>query len=105
MLSQLRQCFDGVFSDPTRRRSLVMCLGIVVSIVCVLAFDMRQLNRIFYKPERSLLYNVFNFVFVMFGCFAFGFIFSRLQIWVSSGSFAPEKAPAARSDKRKKKAK
>jgi hypothetical protein len=79
--------FENLFSNPERRSALAVTLIVAVVIVVILMFDMSRLNTLFYKPDQSLLYNVVNFFSVMSVCFLFGFIFSRLQLWVRSGSF------------------
>ena len=101
MLARIRDTFSDVFNNPLRRQILVTTVCLVISVICFLAFDMRRLNRIFYKPERSVLFNIVNFVAVMAGCFAFGFVFSRLQLWIHGGSARQE--PDARERKGKKK--
>lgn len=93
--------FRDVFNNPERRSILLATISVSALIAFFLCFDMAKVNRIFYKPEQSLLYNIVNFVGVMGGCFVFGFVFSRAMIWVKSGSFNLKKEPVVRRGTRK----
>lgn len=96
------EVFQNVFHNAERRLILLATIGVASLIAFFMCFDMSTVNRIFYKPEQSLLYNIVNFVGVMCTCFTFGFVFSRLMMWVKSGSFKAKKDPAPKHGKRNK---
>lgn len=97
--------FQNVFNNPERRFALLTTIGVSLIIVLFLLTDIRRLNRIFYKPELSIFENMLNFAGIMCCCFLFGAFFSRLTLWVRSGTFKIKNEEEKRkqtSDKNKK---
>ncbi|KAK8848142.1 hypothetical protein M9Y10_019198 [Tritrichomonas musculus] len=90
--------FQSVFNNPERRFALLATIGVSLVVVVFLCTDLNRLNRIFYKPELSIFANMLNFCAIMFCCFLFGAFFSRLTLWVRSGSFS---APNEGHEKKK----
>lgn len=94
--------FQSIFNNPERRFALLATIGVSLVIVVFLCTDLNRLNRIFYKPELSIFANMLNFCAIMFCCFLFGAFFSRLTLWVRSGSFTIGDANSQEKKKNKK---
>ena len=97
--------FQSIFNNPERRFALLATISASLIIVIFLCTDINRLNRIFYKPELSIFANMLNFCGIMFCCFLFGAVFSRLTLWVRSGSFSVGGDANSQDKKKNKKVK
>lgn len=102
MLERLEKKLEFIFSNPERRFAFVTTLTVAISIGMFLMLDTNSVARIFYRPDQSMVSNLISFVAIMCSCFMFGFVMTRILMWVRSGSF---RAPKTESTRKRLKAK
>jgi hypothetical protein len=101
MIGRWKESFNSVFSNPERRTILLITVSVFAVALIIISRGSIDINRLFYKPEESVLYNTLNFVAIMSLCYAFGFVFSRIQVRIRSGSFRKDGPPPETPEKAK----